>query len=173
MPSFGTALNFTSSTNNTYNWNTFVGTDDPDSTRRIRIYNDLNTYINIGERFVVGAGVDFGFQQESRKSTTWDRWYGTAVNLSYSTDKVSVSLRYEYYHDPQEVIVTSLSDFSGYKTSGISLNIDRRILDFILVRVEGRYFTAPDQIYPDKEQLLQTTNFFLLGSVALNWNKIF
>lgn len=174
LPSFATQITYTSNSGNSLNWSSFMGTDDPDSTRRIRVFNHLNTHINLSDDFILAAGFDFGFQQKSKNSTDWDQWYGTAIILRYSINYSSaLAFRYEYYHDPQQVIVTSLSNIAGYKTSGFTLNYDRRFFDIILLRFEGRYFTSPDSIYPEKDQGLVKNNFFLLGSIALNWTKVF
>ena len=173
LPSFGSQVAFTSTSGNTYNWSSFIGTDDPDSTRRLRVVNHLNTSLNINEHFIIGAGFDIGIQQDNQTSDDWDKWFGTALILRYSIDEQSaLAIRYEYYHDPQEVIVTSLNDFEGYKTSGLTLNYDHRLFDIILLRFEGRWLSSPDQIYPDREERLKNDNFFLLGSIALNWNKV-
>lgn len=41
LPSFGTQINYHSSDKFQINWSTFIGTDDPDSTRRMRYFNNF------------------------------------------------------------------------------------------------------------------------------------
>lgn len=41
IPSFGTQVTFTPTQKTTLNWSTFIGTDDPDTTRRMRYFNNL------------------------------------------------------------------------------------------------------------------------------------
>ena len=173
LPSFGTQVTYSSNTGNSFNWSSFTGTDDPDSARRIRIVNHLNTYIHAGRNFIIAAGFDIGFQQASVSSDHWDHWYGLAAILRYHLNhQNALSFRYEYYHDPQQLIVTSLNSLAGYKTSGFTLNYDHGLFGILLLRVEGRWLTSPDSIYPESGQSLVHDNFFLLGSIALNWNKV-
>jgi len=83
--------------------------------------------------------------------------------------KFSATARYEFYSDPESVIVSTPSA-NGYRTSGVSANVDYNVLGAVLCRLEGRYFFSPDEIYP-KEKTLVVDNFFLLATVAmeLNW----
>ena len=49
MPSLGTQVIFTPSKKTTFNWSTFIGTDDPDSITRMRYFNNFYGVFQISE----------------------------------------------------------------------------------------------------------------------------
>lgn len=69
MPSFGTQTSFTPSDKITFNWSTFLGTDDPDSTRRMRYFNNFFSKLQLTDRLGLILGFDIGFQQKLKKAT--------------------------------------------------------------------------------------------------------
>jgi len=169
--SFGTQVNYSTGDRLQLNWSTFIGTDDPDSTRRMRYFHDLYAIFKVATRWELALGFDFGIQQKSKGSESYDGWYGLVAIVRYEFDpRTYTAARYEYYRDPNEVIVQSLDPLRGYTTSGVSLNLDRWIHDRILGRLEGRYFFANDTIYPEGSALV-TSNFFIVASLSIRIEK--
>ncbi len=69
LPSFGTQVTYSPSESLTLNWSTFIGTDDPDETRRMRYFNNFYGQFRVSEKFEFIAGFDIGAQQESKGSS--------------------------------------------------------------------------------------------------------
>jgi len=172
MLSYGTEVTF-SNENVTLNLSTFLGTDDPDPTRRIRLFNNLYAIMALSDRWNMVLGFDYGIQQKSKGSSEFDNWYGLAIIAQYIiNNKWSLAARYEYYSDPSEVIVNSIDPQNGYITGGYSANIDYHILDNLLWRFEARYFNSDDPIYP-KDGSGVSNNFFLLTAITLQlWKDL-
>ena len=163
MPSFGTQLNYKK---NKYkiNWSTFIGTNDPDDFRRMRYFHNFYGLVNLNVRWAFQLGFDVGLQQTSKGSSTYNSWYGTAIIARYRmNEKWRFGGRFEYYSDPNEVIVST--NQGGYKTNGFSLNSDYQILKDLKWRVEARYFASPDFIYPTSSGN-RAYNFFILTTLS-------
>jgi hypothetical protein len=160
LPSFGTQLKYKK---NQYvlNWSSFIGTDDPDISRRMRYYNSFYGLFNLDVHWTIQVGFDVGFQNVSKGSTSVHTWTGTAAVLQYRmNEKLHLGGRAEYYWDPNEVIVST--NQGGYKTSGFSLNADYLVMKDLKWRVEGRLFASGDDIYPLRNGGSSDHNFFLV-----------
>jgi len=170
IPSFGTQVTYSGFELLSLNWSTFIGTDTPDSTRQMRYFSHFNTVINISENWGVTLGWDTGFEQKFKGSVEYHNWNGILTMLRYQfNSKFSATARYEFYSDPESVIVSTPSA-NGYRTSGVSANVDYNVLNAILCRLEARYFFSPDEIYP-KEGSFITDNFFVLATIStqIDW----
>lgn len=64
--SFGTQVIYSPSEQLKLNWSTFVGTDDPDSTRRIRYFNNFYGIFQLSETIALIAGFDIDFNNNLR-----------------------------------------------------------------------------------------------------------
>ncbi|MDX5435871.1 MAG: porin, partial [Pontibacter sp.] len=168
LPSFGTQVNY-SQENYTLNWSTFIGTDDPDATRRMRYFNNLYAVISISEALDLTAGFDIGVQQKTKGSSSVDVWYGPTAIARYTFNpEWAVAARVEYYADEHGVIIPVPSP-EGFKTTGTSINIDYTPFRNIACRLEGRWFRASDQIF-EKSDGLTRNNVFLVASLAISIN---
>jgi len=172
MLSYGTQVTFTKN-QVTLNWSTFVGTDDPDRTRRIRFFNNLYALFALSDHWNMALGFDYGIQQRGKGSSEYDSWYGTALIAQYViNNKWALAGRYEHYYDPEEVIVNSVDPLNGYITSGYSANVDYHILDNLLWRFEARYLSSSFNIYPKNGSAIPD-NFFLLTAITYElWNDL-
>ena len=108
LPSFGTQLTY-KKYNYTINWSSFIGTDDPDVSRRMRFYNNFYGILNLNVKWSFQLGFDFGIQNVSKGSTSVESWFGTVTIVKYRLgEKWRIGGRAEYYSDPFEVLVTSI-----------------------------------------------------------------
>ncbi len=168
LSSLGTELTY-SRNNFSFDWSSFTGTDDPDSTRRMHFFNNLYSKIKINEHWRTTLGIDFGVQQKSKGASETYSWWGMAAIVRYiMNEHWSASARYEHYSDPMEVIVTSIDPASGYKTSGYSANLDYHFLPNLQLRLEVRRFVSKDPIYPETNTVV-THNLFLLTALTFQW----
>ncbi|MEN2282595.1 porin [Algoriphagus sp. SE2] len=169
LPSFGTQIKFSASENVTINWSTFLGTDDPDSTRRMRYFNDLYGLFQLTEKINLITGFDFGFQQTSKGNTNYNLWFSPIIIGQYKIDKTwKMALRAEYYQDKTGIIIPT-DTVNGFLTRGLSLNIDYSPVQNIACRLEGRWLHSKDQVFETKTT--SSNNNYIIGtSIAIKFS---
>ena len=169
LPSFGTQVSYAQE-KYTLNWSTFIGTDDPDVTRRMRYFNNLYALISINDALNLTAGFDIGLQQKSKGSGSYNVWYAPTLIAQYIlSPEWAMAARAEYYADKNSVII-SLPTADGFRTTGTSLNIDYTPFQNIACRVEGRWFRADNSIFEGDGKLTRH-NVILVGSLAISINR--
>lgn len=169
LPSFGTQVKYAQE-DYTLNWSTFIGTDDPDSTRRMRYFHNLYALISLNDDLDITAGFDIGMQQENKGSSSYDVWYAPTLIARYKlSPDWAIAARAEYFADENEVIISPPSS-AGFKTIGTSLNVDYLPFQNIACRLEGRWLNASNKIF-EREGKLTHNNFTLVGSIAVNINR--
>lgn len=169
--SLGTQVIFKPSNKVSINWSTFIGTDDPDSTRRMRYFNNLYTQIKLSDKFQFIAGFDFGLQQQVKQSATYDYWLTPAIIGQISlTQNWKTAIRAEYYQDETGVIIATGTP-NGFSTLGLSWNIDYLPNDLVSCRLESRWFKSEDAIFTRDNQLTNN-NLFIGASLALKFSSL-
>jgi hypothetical protein len=167
--SVGTQIQYRTEHNMLFNWSSFIGSNDPDSTRRNRIYNNIYTQLPLSDKIDLTLGYDLGIQQEIKDSNSYDTWYGAVLIASWAiNDQWTTAIRGEYYHDPQEVIIQT-GPSQEFKTSGFSLNLDYNPYPPVLCRLEGRWLNSRDAIFTKGDSLSQS-NFFITTSLSIRLN---
>jgi len=163
----GTQVTFTPSAKLSLNYSTFFGNDYPDSVRRTRLFHNFYGVFQPTARFGILAGIDYGMEQQSFGSSTWNNWLGSAIILRYkATGKTAIALRGEYYLDEHSVMIPAASP-NGFKTSGLSLNLDYYIMNNVLWRIEGKMYNSADAIFSDHNNSPANTNFVGTTSLSL------
>lgn len=166
LPSFGTQLTYIPAKKVSLNWSTFIGTDDPDSTRRMRYFNNLYGQFSLTDNFGLILGFDIGIQQQGKGSVKYNCWYSPVVIAKYAFhEKWSMAVRGEYYSDPQSVLIPTVS-VNGFNTISTSLNIDYSLSKNISCRVEGRWLNSKDKIFIVGDSF-DRNNCFVTGSIAI------
>jgi len=170
LPSFGTQLLFEPSKKTTLNWSTFIGTDDPDSTRRIRYFNNLYGQFQLTKKMHLTLGFDIGIQQNQKHSTQYNHWLSPVLIFQIEANKKwALATRAEYYDDKNGIIIhTGLNN--EFKTYGASLNIDYTPVKAVKCRVEGRYFFNNDSIFIQNNKTTNN-NWFIVASIAIKLEK--
>lgn len=168
--SYGTQVKYTASENLLLNWSTFIGTDDPDSTRRMRFFNNFYGQFFNEKRLNFIAGFDMGFQQHSKGSNTYDHWLSPILIARYKlTTKFYAGARAEYYQDKTGIIIYTGTP-NGFTISGCSLNLDYKPVSNIACRIEGRWLNSVDKIFVIDNHA-KATDFFMVASVSIRFNK--
>jgi Putative beta-barrel porin-2, OmpL-like. bbp2 len=170
LPSFVTQVKFSPVENATLNWSTFIGTDDPDTTRRMRYFNNLYGKFSLSEKFNLIAGFDIGMQQEYKGSSTFDFWFTPVIvgQIAFN-EKWKTSIRAEYYQDETGIII-STDTANGFQTTGLSLNLDYSPIQNILCRIEARWLNSKDKIFEAKTNPTNN-NFFIGTSIAIQFSE--
>ena len=161
----GTQFTHTINKNIKYNWSTFIGTDDPDSTRRMMYFNNFYVEYKIGKVNVIN-GFDFGFRQSVKGSTSYDNWFLPVTIVQFPiVENWSSAVRAEWIADEDEVVISTPNQ-NGFTTAAFSLNVDYHPNDLYYFRVEGRYLNSSKAIFI-KENGLTSTNLFITTSIAV------
>ena len=161
-PSFGHQITFKPNAKVTLNSSSFIGSDTPDNIRQMRYFHNFFGQFQMADKWAMIVGFDIGTQQKSKGSNDYNTWYSPIIILKYTpSDKVSVAARGEYYSDANGVII-STGTTNGFQTFGYSLNMDYRILDNMVWRLEARTLKSKDKIFtlndePDNQNYLITT----------------
>ncbi len=168
--SFGTQVNYSPTEKITLNWSTFIGTDDPDTTRRMRYFNNLYGQFRLTERIGLIAGFDIGAQQIFKGSSDYDIWLSPAIIGQYTINKTwKTAIRAEYFQDKTGIIIPT-GTINGFQTTGLSLNLDYSPTQFIVCRLEGRWLNSKDGIFETKTT--STNNNFIIGtSMAIKFSE--
>ncbi|HSK13428.1 MAG TPA: porin [Phnomibacter sp.] len=171
LPSFGHQLTWTPGERTTLNSSTFIGTDDPDSTRRMRYFHNFFWQYRSSQKWSFIAGLDLGFQQREKGSSEYYHWLAPILIARFTPcAKWAFAGRIEYFEDKGEVIVApgGSGGFGGFRNSGFSMNADHWVTPNICWRMEARVFKSPDAIYIKNNEPV-TSNFALFTSLAVNF----
>ena len=150
--SFGTQVNYQAHEGLRLNWSTFVGTNDPDSTRRMRYFNNLYGLVQLSEQLSCTVGFDIGLQQKTKGSTQYDLWYSPVLIGHYTLSGAwKAALRLEYYQDTGGVMIAapipSGMPPSGFRTLGSSLTLDYAPHTAIICRLEARWLRGQEAFF--------------------------
>jgi hypothetical protein len=168
IPSFGTQIKFTPSKKITLNWSTFIGTDDPDSLRRMRYFNNFYGQFQLSKRIGLIAGFDVGFQQKTKNSNPYNSWCSPVLIAQFKlTETWKTALRAEYYDDAKNTIVVAGNN-KGFQVYGFSWNIDFSPAEKITWRLEARHFSSSKVVFSSKSSLMRS-DFFLCTSLAIKF----
>ncbi|GAB4091741.1 porin [Flaviaesturariibacter terrae] len=145
-PSFGTQVTFKPTATVTLNSSTFIGSDQPDSLRRMRYFHNLYGIIQLSKLFGITMGLDAGLEQARKGSRSFNVWYAPVVIVrTRIAQQKTISVRAEYYSDPAGVIVSS----SGlpFRVWGLSSNLDWDIAPNLLWRVEAKWLRGQTAVF--------------------------
>jgi hypothetical protein len=164
--SIGTQLEFRPTKKVLWNWDTYVGsnktTQSPDF--RMRYFTDVYWIYKANEKFDATSCVYVGLQERyNASSLTW--WQANFIGRYHFNELLSLSGRIEYYSDGgvHQIPVTGIGSFRSYST-GLCLNYKAN--HNALLRLEGRKFFSPDQVYADENERPVQTSLWLVGSIT-------
>jgi hypothetical protein len=169
--SFGTQVNFKPTETTTLNWSSFIGTDDPDRTRRMRYFNNFYGQFQLTEKVGLITGFDLGAQQVRIGSSDYNLWLSPVIIGQYSISQSwKVAIRAEYYQDHTGILIPT-ETMNGFRTSGLSLNLDYSPSTLIICRIEGRWMNSEDPIFETKTNT-STNNFIIGTSIAIRFSEV-
>jgi Putative beta-barrel porin-2, OmpL-like. bbp2 len=164
----GHQLTFKPNAKVTLNSSSFVGSDAPDSAKTMRYFHNFYAQIQLTEKFGLIAGFDVGAQQKTKGSSYYNTWYSPVLIARYSpSSKISIAARGEYYKDPNGVIIYTGTP-KGFQTYGYSVNVDYKISDNVLWRIEGRGFTGKDKTFTLNNRP-STQNYVAITTLAITF----
>ena len=134
----------------------------------MRYFNNIYVQSQLTKRFGFIAGLDIGGQQTKKESADYKVWFSPVIIVRYLwTSKWSTALRAEYYQDKDGVIIVTGTP-NGFKTSGLSLNLDYSPIKNVAWRLEGRWLTSTDKIFTRQNKNVND-NFAIVSSIAVSF----
>lgn len=147
IPSFGTQVQYKPNEKFMLNSSSFIGTDKPDSIRKMRYFHDLYGIYQVNRRFGLQAAFDIGAEQKEKGSSSYNIWYTWVMGMKYNWNRrLTTALRIEYYQDKNGVIVTTETG-AAMAVYGGSLNFDIQLLKKLLWRIEARALSGKDDVF--------------------------
>lgn len=167
MLSFGTQVGYKIQENSALNWSTFITTEDPDTSRRMRYFNNVYADLVLANKWQLIAGFDHGLQQAAPGSSKLQSWWAPTFIVRYHWhENWATAIRAEYYHDPNEIIV-STPTLGGFEVLGFSLNIDYAPKGLPLLRVELRNLNSQKTPFATASGNV-SSNWFISTSLSFN-----
>jgi hypothetical protein len=167
-PAFGHQLTYTPNSKVTLNSSSFIGSNTPDSTNRMRYFHNLYGIFQVRPRIGITAGFDIGAQQTNKNSSNYYVWYTPVLILKIkATDKISIVARGEYYYDENGIVIVT-GTVNGFQTFGYSLNLDYAIKDNIVWRIEGRTLNSKDKIF-SMDNKASHSNYTFTTALAISF----
>lgn len=159
LPGFGTQITYSNDLKKfTLNWSTYVGSEFPDSNRRMRVFNDFYGIFQLSDKWNVITGFDIGIE-ESVNFSGWNIWFSPTLIANYQlSEQYGIGMRAEYFQDKEAVIIFQ----DSFATTGVSLNFDYKPTKYISARFEGRTLVFED------DQL----NSFVTLSLAVDFDEV-
>ena len=166
LPSIGTQVNYSPTEKVTLNWSTFMGTDDPDTTRRLRYFNNFYGLFQLTDKFGLTTSFDIGTQQKFKGSSAYHIWFSPIIIGQYKINSNwQTAIRAEYYQDETGIIIPK-GTANGFQTTGLSFNIDYSPTQNIICRIEGRWLNSKDPIFATKTHMINN-NVIVGTSIAI------
>lgn len=167
-PSFGSQVTYTPSEKLSVNSSTFIGNDKPDSIRKWRYFHNLYGVFQLSKNLFLTTGFDIGIEQKSKGSSDMNTWYSPVLIARYNaTNKVSAAARVEYYSDKNGVIIPTGTQ-NGFRTLGLSANMDYFFFKGVLWRIEARSLSSRDKIFVSSNNS-NSRSWWLTTSISLTF----
>ncbi len=168
LMSWGTQVQFKPSDKVLLNYSTFIGTDKPDSVRLARLFHNFYGVFTLSDQWGITAGFDMGTEEKAFNSSSVNTWYSPVLIVKYSlSNKWALAVRGEYYSDKNGVIIPTGTQ-NGFKTTGVSLNVDHSPTKNIWLRLEAKTFKSKDKIFI-KNANMTDGNTVISSSIAVSF----
>lgn len=159
LPGIGHQITYTPNEKLTFNSSSYIGSEFPDSSRRMRYFHDFYAIAEVTKKLRFIVGFDIGFEQQAKGSSKYNTWYSPIMIVKYDiTPKFNIAARIEHYSDQNEVIIATQTG-NGFSTLGYSLNLDYHFNDRLLFRLEGRSLANDRNIYTTSNGLSKNNTF--------------
>jgi hypothetical protein len=168
LPSFGTQVTFKPSDKIMLNSSSFIGTDKPDSARQMRYFHDFYGIFQVSKNIGITVGFDYGVEEKSPETRSTNAWIAPIIIARFTlSDKLALAVRGEYYDDEHGAIVATGTP-NGFKTTGVSANVDYQLQTNAVWRVEVRHFSSQDAIFEDGHDVSKN-NTFVTTALAISF----
>ncbi len=167
-PAIGHLISYQAPSGMVINSSSFIGSDTPDNMRKMRYFHHLDMQFALSDHWQVQAAWDIGAEQAEKSSSRYYVWHAPLIQTRYQWDaQWALSARWEGYHDPHQVIVR-LPETRSFSSQAVSLNLDYRIAQQALYRIELKRLQSAQAIYGDTESA-QHSNYLLSTALLLEF----
>jgi hypothetical protein len=167
-PAFGHQVTFKPNGKLVFNSSSFIGSDNPDSTRMMRYFHNFYMQYQVTDKLGFIFGFDIGAQQKMKNSDAYNIWYSPVLIARVSPNqKFNIAARAEFYHDRNGVIIFTGTP-NGFETLSASINIDFLLSPNIVWRIEARTFSSRDAVFIENNGVSKT-NHALTTSLAIQF----
>lgn len=158
IPSFGTQITFKPNEKLLINSSTFIGSDQPDSIRKMRYFHNLYSVVQLSNRTAITIGLDAGLEQKAKRNSSMNLWYTPVVIIrtKVGNDKF-VALRTENYCDKNGVIIAKIHEHP-FNVWAHSSNFDWQLTQNLLWRIEGRLMQSKYPVFLKRSTGYQHSN---------------
>lgn len=168
-PAFGTQVTYKPSSKITLNSSTFIGNDKPDSVRQMRYFHNFYGIFQLGKSVEATLGLDAGMEQKAKGSSAMNSWYSPVLILRFATGpKTAIAVRGEYYEDRNGAIISTGTP-NGFKTLGVSANVDYAITSNILWRLEAKNLSSKDRIFEKRNESFSSSSTNISTALAISF----
>lgn len=165
-PAFGHQLTYKPTGKITLNSSSFIGSDSPDSLRKMRYFHNFYAQIQLTKKTGIIAGFDYGMQQQFKNSDKYHSWYSPVLIIRQQVrPNTFIAVRGEYYSDINQVIIANGTPF---ECLGYSINIDHLIEENVLFRIEARGLTNQENYFTRNDKTVRE-NYFFTTSLAVSF----
>lgn len=156
---FGHQLQYKPNQKLLFNSGSFIGNASADTAVKMRYFHNFYLQAALSNNLEIIADFDFGFQQKTTKSSSYNTWYTPAIILRIKpNDRLALALRAEYYSDLNQVIVSNYAN--GFSSFGYSINMDYKLATMLLWRIEARTLSSNKAIYTINKEASKENYFF-------------
>lgn len=161
---FGTQLSYKPDDKFSFNWSTYIGEEGNGPNTRTRIFNNFYSIFNLSQKWGLITGFDIGIQENGDGPTS--TWIApVAILRNTINDHWAIAGRVEFYGDPDQVIIGS--EDGGFKTLGLSLNLDYMPVSNVSLRLEGRTLSGQGDYFFNREGQRSSSNTFFTTALAI------
>jgi hypothetical protein len=165
---FGTQIQYKPTERLTLNYSNFWGSDKPDSSHEKRNYHNWYGSFSISDNCLISAGFDLGIEKKPNPLSDHAHWTGGFGVIKYSFNPVwRLAWRSEYFNDPDGVLISRINN-REFRVVAHSLNLDFAPDKNILLRIEGKRFTAIEPVF-NKGNHFSRQNVVLAVSMAAHF----
>ena len=170
----GTQITYTPYSWLTINSSTYFGEGNnaPSSIESNRYFHNLNVLWQANERIYTAFAFEIGGDKlVSRGTDEYANWWGTAVILNYElSEQWKATARLEHFNDPDRVIIDIFP--LEHRVTGISLGADYSPVKNAIIRFEGKWLTASEDIFErESENVTEASqsNFAITTSLGISF----
>lgn len=169
---FGSQLEYRPDDQNLINWNTYIGDESSPSNLQFgtRYFTDVYWIHNPGGRFTLTTCVYGGNQKTKEgngKTSNHYWWQANVIGRMKWGQHFSVSGRLEYFEDKDQVQITSLNGIGQFSTGSAALDIDYKLKDNALFRLEGRKFFSDTEQYRNTDGEASKSALWLISNFTV------
>jgi hypothetical protein len=164
--SIGTQLEYRPNNNWLLNWNTYIGNENTptEPTYSTRYFTDFFFIYSKGKLSATGCAY-IGLQKRDQASDAY-WWQANLIGRYAFTDKISATVRAEYFEDQNQVLANPITGVQGFNCYSSSLVLNAKPAENMLLRMEWRTFYSPNYVFERNGKAVNNNNL-ITTSVAI------